>query len=149
MRPSELVVALAMLVTVALAHAASAADEEAFLAAYRKAFAAKDTATLHGFLYTKGADPMVVDFYQTMQAQDLGNPKAILTLETLTPEEVAKAAQPKDGPGGPMVLPLKPIKKLVTSITTDDANGKSTSTSSCFVAEHDGKLVIPVPGPAK
>lgn len=128
---------------------ASAADEEAFLAAYRRAFAGKDTATLNGFLYTKGADPMVVDFYRSMQSQDLGNPKAVITLEPLTPDEIEKAGKPKDGPGGPMVLPLKPVKKLVTAITTDDENGKSTSSSSCLVAEHDGKLVIPVPGPAK
>lgn len=128
---------------------AFAADEAAFLTAYRQAFAAKDTATLHGFLYTEGADPMVVDFYRSMQSQDLGNPKAVITLEPLTPDEIEKARKPKDGPGGPMMLPLKPVKKLVTAITTDDANGKSTSSSSCLVAEHDGKLVIPVPGPAK
>jgi hypothetical protein len=140
--------AIAWMVVAALS-AGAAADEEAFLAAYRKAFVAKDTATLNGFLYTTGANPMVVDFYKTMQAQDLGNPKAVLTLEPLTPDDVAKAAKSKDGPGGPMVLPLKPSKKLVTSITTDDANGKSTSTSSCFVAEHEGRLVIPVPVPAK
>lgn len=151
MTPSKrrLVLALGMFLALASASAASAVDEAAFLDAYRKAFAVRDTATLHGFLYTKGADPMALDFYKAMQAQDLGNPKAVITLETLTPEEVAKAAQPKDGPGGPMVLLLAPTKKLVTSIAADDANGKSTSASSCFVAEHEGKLVIPVPGPAK
>jgi hypothetical protein len=129
--------------------AVSAADEAAFLDAYRDAFAAKDAAKLNGWLYTKGADPMVVDFYKSMQTQDLGAKGAVITLETLTPAEVAEAMKPKDGPGGPMKLPLKPTKKLVTKITTADANGSSTSTSSCFVAESDGKLVIPVPGPAK
>jgi hypothetical protein len=30
-----------------------------------------------------------------------------------------------------------------------DANGSSSTSSSSFVAEKDGKLVIPVPGPCK
>ncbi|MGI8437600.1 MAG: hypothetical protein ACR2NX_11960 [Chthoniobacterales bacterium] len=40
-----------------------------------------------------------------------------------------------------VTLPLKPIKKL--QITTESKDGSSTSES--FVAEADGKLVIPVP----
>jgi hypothetical protein len=151
MTPSKLTIAVAlgMLVAVAEVRAVSPADEAAFLAAYQKAYVAKDAATLYGFLYTKGADPMVVDFYKAMQVQDFGNPKAVFTLEALTPDEIEKAAKPKDGPSGPMALPLKPTKKLVTALTTDDENGKSTSSSACYVAEHEGKLVIPVPGPVK
>ncbi|MEO6028186.1 MAG: hypothetical protein ABIR79_15085 [Candidatus Binatia bacterium] len=138
-----------LLVTVSRVSAVSPADEAAFLDAYRAAFAAKDTAKLAGFLYTKGADPMAVDFYKSMQTQDAGKPGAVITLEALTPKDKADAAKPKDGPGGPMVLPLVPTKKLLVAITTEDANGKSTSTSSCLVAESEGQLVIPVPGRAK
>ena len=51
-----------------------------------------------------------------------------------------------DGPGGiKMKLPLKPIKKLKVSVEHKDENGSSTSTRESYVAEKDGKLVIPVP----
>lgn len=149
MKKRALLAIVGVLVSVGPLWAVSESDEAAFLATYRAAFAAKDTAKLNGFLYTKGADPMVVDFYKTMQTQDVGKPGAVVTLEALTPAEKADAAKPKDGPGGPMVMPLVPTKKLVVTVTTADANGTSKSTSSCLVAESEGKLVIPVPGPPK
>jgi hypothetical protein len=135
--------------TVVPAGAASAADETAFVAAYRQAFEAKDTATLQGFLYTKGADPMALDFYKSMQADSAGQKIMSIELVDLTPEQVADADKAKDGPSGKMKLPLTPIKKLVIKIAHKDDNGSSTSTSSSFVAEADGKLVIPVPGPMR
>ena len=50
------------------------------------------------------------------------------------------------GPDGSKAqLPLKPTKKLKISVETKDANGSSTSSSENFVAEKDGKYVIPVP----
>jgi hypothetical protein len=46
-------------------------------------------------------------------------------------------------------LPLKPTKKLKITLETSDANGNSSTTSESFIAEKDGKLVIPVPVLAK
>src|SRR5437763_4222819 len=44
-------------------------------------------------------------------------------------------------------LNLKPTKKLVIKVEKKDENGSSSNTSENFVAEKDGKFVIPVPGP--
>ena len=46
-------------------------------------------------------------------------------------------------------LPLKPTKKLKITVETKDANGSSSSSSENFVAEKDGKYVIPVPAAVK
>jgi len=51
--------------------------------------------------------------------------------------------------GGKVCLTLKPTKKLIIKVEKKDANGSSTSTSENFIAEKDGKFVIPVPGPCK
>ena len=125
-------------------------QEEFFIHKYKTAFEAKDTATLESFLYTKGADPMAVEFYKMMQTSEAGAKISKIELVALTPEDAAKAAAPQDAPtGGKVCLPLKPIKKLVISIETKSAEGSSSSKSESFVAEKDGKLVIPVPGPCK
>jgi len=56
----------------------------------------------------------------------------------------------QDSPsGGKVCLTLKPVKKLVITMETKDANGSSSSSSENFIAEKDGKLVIPVSGPCK
>jgi hypothetical protein len=44
---------------------------------------------------------------------------------------------------------LKPTRKLVISIETKTADGSSSRKTENFVAEKDGKLVIPVPGPCR
>ena len=46
-------------------------------------------------------------------------------------------------------MTLKPTKKLVIKVEQKDANGSGSSTSTAMVAEKDGKLVIPAPGPCK
>lgn len=46
-------------------------------------------------------------------------------------------------------MTIPPTKKLVMHVEQKDANGSSSSTSTSFVAEKDGKLVIPVPGACK
>jgi hypothetical protein len=51
--------------------------------------------------------------------------------------------------GGKVCLTLKPTKKLIIKVEKKDPNGSSTSTSENFIAEKDGKFVIPVPGPCK
>ena len=48
-----------------------------------------------------------------------------------------------------MKMPLKPTKKLKITVETKDANGSSSSSSESFIAEYEGKYVIPVPASAK
>jgi hypothetical protein len=129
--------------------AASAADEKAFTEKYKTAFEAKDSRTLESLLYTTGSDPSAVEFYKMMMTGEAGTKISQIDLVALTPEEAKKAKEPQEGPGGKMCLTLAPTKKLVIKIEQKDANGSSTSTSSSFVAEKDGKLVIPVPGACK
>ena len=140
-----------LLVTVTFAPAAASAEQEkAFIDKYKTAFEAKDTATLESFLYTKGADPGILEFYKMMQSAEAGEKISNIELVNLTPEDVKKTSTPMDSPaGGKVCLTLKPTKKLVIKVEKKDANGSSTSSSESFVAEKDGKLVIPVPGPCK
>ena len=129
---------------------AGATDEKAFLDKYKTAFEAKDTATLESFLYTQGADPGILEFYKMMQSSDAGGKISKIDLVALTPTDVTKASTPMDSPaGGKVCLTLKPTKKLVVMVEHKDANGSSNSTNESFVAEKDGKFVIPVPGPCK
>jgi hypothetical protein len=130
--------------------AGDTAQEKAFIDKYKTAFEAKDTVTLESFLYTKEASPMAIEFYKMMQSNGAGGKISKIELVDLTPDDVKKAAEIMDGPGGDkMRLPLKPTKKLKITVETIDGDSSSTSTSETFIAEKDGKLVIPVPGPLK
>jgi hypothetical protein len=85
-----------------------------------------------------------------MQSDEAGKKISKIDLVDLTPEDMKKATTPQDSPtGGKVCLILKPTKKLIITIEKKDANGSSTSTSENFIAEKDGKFVIPVPGPCK
>ena len=128
---------------------AGGADEKAFTDKYKTAFESKDTKTLESFLYTTGSDPNALEFYKMMMTGEAGSKIASIELVALTPDEMKKAGEPQEGPGGKMCMTLKPTKKLVIKVEQKDENGSSTSTSSSFVAEKDGKLVIPVPGACK
>ena len=140
----------ALLITMALPVAAGTSEKEkAFTDKYKKAFEAKDTATLESFLYTQGSDPAAVEFYKMMQSGEAGEKISTIELVALTPEDVKKATTPMDGPTGKVCLTLKPTKKLVIKIEKKDASGSSTSNTENLVAEKDGKFVIPVPGPCK
>ena len=133
-----------------LALASSPAQEKEFTDKYQAAFEANDSATLQSFLYTKGADPDALEFYKMMITNGAGSKISKIELVALSAEDAAKAEKIQDGPGGKKFkLPLKPIKKLKITVETKDANGSSSSSSENFVAESDGKLVIPVPVPAK
>ena len=93
--------------------------EKAFTDKYKAAFEAKDTATLYSFLYTQNANPMALQFYQMMVTNGAGDKISKIELVDLTPEDIKKAEEPMDGPGGiKMKLPLKPIKKLKISVET-------------------------------
>jgi hypothetical protein len=130
--------------------AGTAPQEKAFVDKYKTAFEGKDTATLESFLYTQGADPAILGFYKMMQSGSAGEKISNIELVDLTPDDAKKAATPMDSPtGGKVCLTLKPTKKLIIKVEKKDANGSSTSTSENFIAEKDGKFVIPVPGPCK
>jgi hypothetical protein len=140
----------ALLVTISLTIAAGTPEKEkAFTDKYKTAFEGKDTAALESFLYTQGSDPTAVEFYKMMQSAEAGEKISSIELVNLTPEDVKKATTPMDGPTGKACLTLKPTKKLVIKIEKKDANGSSTSSTENFIAEKDGKFVIPVPGPCK
>lgn len=129
--------------------AATPEQEKAFTDKYKAAFEGKDAATLESFLYTQGSDPAAVEFYKMMQSGEAGEKISTIELVNLTAEDVKKATTPMDGPTGKVCLTLKPTKKLVIKVEKKDANGSSSSSSENFVAEKDGKFVIPVPGPCK
>ncbi len=141
----------AVVITASLSlRAGTSPQEKAFTDKYKTAFETKDTATLESFLYTQGADPEILGFYKMMQSSDAGGKISKIELVDLTPEDVKKAATPMDSPtGGKVCLTLKPSKKLVIKVEKKDANGSSSSNTENFIAEKDGKFVIPVPGPCK
>jgi hypothetical protein len=129
--------------------AATPEQEKAFTDKYKAALEGKDTATLESFLYTQGSDPQALEFYKMMQSGGAEGKISKIELVSLTPDDVKKATTPMDGPTGKVCLNLKPTKKLVIKVEKKDENGSSSSNSENFVAEKDGKLVIPVPGPCK
>lgn len=149
----NLITAVAVIISCALASPnayAATEKEKAFTEAYKKAFESKDEKTLNGFLYTKGADPTVLGFYTMMMTSEMGNKISSIELVDLTPEDITRANAVQPLPSGENAkLTLSPVKKLVIKIQSSDANGNSSSSSESFVAEHDGKYVIPVPGPVK
>ncbi|HET7063391.1 MAG TPA: hypothetical protein VFI49_03880 [Rudaea sp.] len=127
---------------------ATPAQEKAFVDAYKKAVETKDEKTLTGFLYTKGADPQALEFFKVMVTSDIGAKITSIELVDLDAKD-KKRAEGGPGPDGkPMKFTLPPVKKLVVKSETKDANGSSSSSSEVLVADNDGKIVIPVPGPA-
>ena len=130
--------------------AASPEEEQVFVDSYKAAFEAKDAAALEGFLHADGAFPMALEFYKMMMTADFGATVTSIELEELTPEDVAKVDEVQPAPDGTNVkLSPKPYKKLVIKLATKTAETDSTSTSSIFVAEKDGKLGIAVPAAAE
>jgi hypothetical protein len=145
----SLICALLVINTLSI-FAGASPQEKAFTDKYKTAFEGKDTTTLESFLYTQGADPAILGFYKMMQSGEAGEKISTIELVDLTPEDAKKAATAMDSPtGGKVCLTLKPTKKLIIKVEKKDANGSSTSTSENFIAEKDGKFVIPVPGPCK
>ena len=141
---------LALCFSTTALHAGTPEQEQAFTAKYKTAYEAKDTATLYSFLYTEGANPIALGFYKMMITNGAGEKISKIELIGLTPEETKEAEGVQDGPGGMKTrLPLKPTKKLKITVETKDGDNTSSSTSQSFVAEKDGKFVIPVPVTAK
>jgi hypothetical protein len=131
------------------AFAATPAQEKQFVDTYKKAYEAKDDKTLLSMLYTKGADPQALEFYRMMTVAEAGGKISSIALVDLTAEDKARMAKMTSPDGKPMKLSLPPVKKLVIKSATKDKNGSSSSSSEMFVAEADGKLVIPVPAAAR
>ena len=125
-------------------------QEKEFTAKYKTAYEAKDAAVLYSFLYTENANPMALGFYKMMMSNGAGQKISKIELVDLTPDEVKKAEGIQEGPGGMKTkMPLKPTKKLRITIETKDGDNTSSSTSENFVAEKDGRFVVPVPVTAK
>jgi hypothetical protein len=144
------ILTIAMLATCLTLRASTPEQEKAFTDKYKTAFEGKDTATLQSFLYTKGSDPKIIEFFKMMQSAEAGGKVSKIEIASLTAEETKKAGEPQPSPdGGKVCLLLPPTKKLVVSVETKDGESTSNSTSTNFLAEKDGKLVIPVPGPCK
>jgi hypothetical protein len=146
----KLFVSIALTILTATgAFAASPEQEKAFLDAYRTAFEAQDADALTGLLFADGGIPMAVDFYKMAMTAEFGKKLSSIELQDLDAEDVKKVDEVLDTPdGGKARLAPKPYKKLVIQIDSSDANGSSSSTSSVYVAEKDGKLGISVPVPA-
>jgi hypothetical protein len=131
--------------------AGTPAQDKEFVDKYKAAYEKGDKAALESFLYTKDANPMALEFYKMMQAEGAGTSKiSKIELVALTPEDVKKASEVQTGPDGSKAkLPLTPTKKLKISVESKDSNGSSNSSTENFVAEKDGKYVIPVPAVVK
>ena len=140
---------LAVAVACLSVYAGDSPKEKAFVDSYKKAFEAKDTAALQSFLYTEAADPGILEIYKRMQLSDAGEKIYKIELVDFTAEEMKKIALPKDSPlGGKVCFPLQPTKRLMITVNKKDARGTLSITGN-FIAEKDGKFVIPVPGPCK
>lgn len=134
----------------ATAHASTLEQEKAFVASYQKAFEANDQAALTKFLHTEGSPGEIVEFFMMMITADAG--KKISSIELVTPskEDADQYNSSQEMPDGKMyVVSLKPVKQLVVVIEEKSDSGSSKSMSKVPVAEKDGKLVIPLPVPAK
>jgi hypothetical protein len=149
MKIKLLALILAPLCAISL-HAGTPAQEKEFVDKYKAAFEKGDKATLESFLYTKDANPMALEFFKMMMTAEAGGKITKIEMVDLTPEDVTKASGVQTGPDGSKAqLPLKPTKKLKITIESKDANGSSSSSNENFVAEKDGKYVIPVPATVK
>ena len=142
------VIALVMAVSSATLVALPPDQDKAFVDKYKTAYEAGDKATLESFLYTKDANPTALTFYKAMQADGAGKTRITkIELVDLTPEDIARASEVQTGPDGTKAhFSIRPAKKL--NITIAGTAGKE-NTMSIYVAEMDGKYVIPVPASVK
>ncbi len=130
--------------------AATPEQEKAFTDSYRKALEAGDATALAAFLYTEGAQPEQIEFFKMMQMIDKGSKVVSVELVAPTAEEAARMNKAMPMPDGKMYkMPVKPYKQLVVKTESKGASGSGSGSSKSPVAEIKGKLVIPVPVPAK
>ena len=132
------------------AHAATPAQEKAFVDGFKKAVERKDAKALKALLYTRDADPTVLEFFNMMIVADFGSTIKSIKLVDLTAEENKQMEMGgKNIQGKPMKMPLKPIKSLLITTGSKSADLTTNGTSQWYVAEYEGKLVIPVPALVK
>lgn len=149
-RPSVLATVLAMCVGAVMltapAIAATPAQEKAFVDGFRTAVERKDAKALRALLYIRDADPTALEFYNMMIVADLGSTIKSIKLVDLTAEEDKQMGTVgKNIQGQPMKMPIKPIKSLVLTTGSKSADLTTSGSSQWYVAEYEGKLVIPVP----
>lgn len=128
-----------------LAIAASPAQQKQFADSYRKALEAKDENALYKFMYTRDADPDAVDIYKMMMRMGLGKKIQSVEVHELNAEDRKDVAGLTDMENKPIKYNVEPVAKL--EIVRGDESSRHTD--RVFLAEKDGKLVIPVPGKAK
>ena len=133
------------LLTIAPVFAVTPAAEKAFVDAYKKAIETSDKKTLQSFLYTEGAHPMALDFYKEVVLDGIGSKVTAIDLTDLTNEDKQKIANGKGPDGKPSKTNIPVVKKLTFKMESKSANGSSSSTSSVFIGEANGKLMIAVP----
>jgi hypothetical protein len=143
-------VASLFLMTAPLA-AATPAAEQAFLAAYKAAFQAKDGNAVLALVHTQGVSRSLLDFYMSLLTADFGKGDITLDLKDLTKDDLADANRVMVGPGGGSVrLTPTPYKKLVVSVAIKNANGSTTTnTSTVYVADEGDKIKISAPADVK
>ncbi len=141
---------VAAMMATAPVFAASPAQEKAFVDSFKKAVERKDAKALKALLYVKDADPTALEFYNMMIVADFGSTIKSIALVDLTAEENKQMEMGgKNIQGKPMKMPLKPIKSLVIATATKTAELTASGSSQWYVAEYEGKLVIPVPALVK
>ena len=130
--------------------AATPEQEKAFVDSYKKALEAGDKKALAAFLYTEGAQTEQIEFFKMMQEVEPGAKVASIELVTPSAADAEKFNKPMTMPDGKSyVMGLQPTKQLVGVFEKKDGDSSSKSTRKSPVAEKNGKLVIPVPAPAK
>jgi hypothetical protein len=151
MRNVLLAIALAwtLIATSGPAIAATAEQEQAFIDTYKAAFEAEDAAGLSALMFSDGAIAEAVEFYEMMMTAEFGATITSIDLVDLDAEDLTRIDATMPSPDGTMAkLAPRPYKKIVIVIDTTDASGSGTSTSTAYVAEHDGRLGIAMPVPA-
>lgn len=145
-----LAICTGLALSIAPAYAATPAQEKAFVDGFKKAVERKDAKALKALLYIRDADPTALEFYNVMIVADFGSTIKSIKLVDLTVEEdqqMGKVGQ--NIQGKPMKMPLKPIKSLVLTTASKSADLTTSGSSQWYVAEYEGKLVIPVPALVK
>jgi len=124
------------------ANAASAEVEQAFLDAYKAAFAAQDVDAFAALMQTDGAIEAAVDYYLLNLSVGFGG-EVSLTLEDLTAEELVEISGPLPGlDGQDYVLTPTPYKRLIIDVAGPDGE---VGGGAVFVADLGDRIVISTP----
>ncbi len=148
MVPAQLfrrVIALSLLCVAMIPVHAQTAAEKAFMDAFSKAYESGDERALDGFLYTKGADKDMIDMFGIMLSLGTGKRVTSIAIQPLTAADRKKIDEMTGPNGKPVKSPLPLTKKVIIRQEAKSSRGSSDSTTTIFLAEDNGKIVIPVP----